>query len=60
MSRQNVACWDIFEFSAQGPSRGNPFVDVAFDAVFSQGNRKVKVPGHVDAVLEAAQALPTG
>ena len=30
MSHQNVACWDIFEFSAQGPSRGNPFIDVDF------------------------------
>ncbi|MCR8726130.1 DUF5060 domain-containing protein [Frigidibacter sp. ROC022] len=48
MSRQTIACWDIYEFSAQGPSGGNPFLDVSFDAEFSLGNRRIKVPGFYD------------
>ncbi|WP_417257895.1 DUF5060 domain-containing protein [Celeribacter sp.] len=40
--------WDIFEFTATGPSDGNPFLDVTFDGVFSLGNRTVKVPGFYD------------
>jgi hypothetical protein len=40
--------WDVFEASFEGPSSGNPFIEVSFDAVFSQGNRKVRVPGFYD------------
>ncbi len=29
--------WDIFELTLQGPSDGNPFVDVTLKAEFSQG-----------------------
>ncbi len=48
MSTKSVACWDIFEFSAQGPTDGNPFLDVSFSAEFKLGNRTVKVPGFYD------------
>ncbi len=40
--------WDIFEFSAKGPSNGNPYLDVTFEATFSLGNRDVTVPGFYD------------
>lgn len=48
MSTQKVAVWDIFEFSAQGPEDGNPFIDVTFAAQFKLGNRTVDVPGFYD------------
>ncbi|WP_417417691.1 DUF5060 domain-containing protein [Hoeflea sp.] len=48
MTNPTIPLWDIFEFSAQGPSNGNPFVDVAFEAEFRFGNRRVKVPGFYD------------
>lgn len=40
--------WGLFEASFAGPSSGNPFLEVAFEAVFSQGNRTVRVPGFYD------------
>src|SRR5262249_20134175 len=40
--------WDIFEASFTGPSTGNPFIDVSFEAVFTQGSREVRVPGFYD------------
>ena len=40
--------WGLFEASFEGPSDGNPFLEVAFEAVFAQGNRKVRVPGFYD------------
>jgi hypothetical protein len=43
-----TARWDIFEISASGPAKGNPYLDVAFDATFSLDNRRVKVPGFYD------------
>src|SRR5262245_48116186 len=43
-----VAKYDIFEASFTGPSSGNPFVEVSFDAVFSQHSREVRVPGFYD------------
>lgn len=43
-----VPKWDIFEASFHGPTDGNPFLDVALEAVFTQGTRKVRVPGFYD------------
>ncbi|MET0745476.1 MAG: DUF5060 domain-containing protein, partial [Microvirga sp.] len=40
--------WDVFEVTAKGPSHGNPYVDVAFGATFSLGNRDVAVLGFYD------------
>lgn len=48
MTEQSVAVWDIYEFEAEGPTDGNPFLDVDFRAVFSLGNRQVPVPGFYD------------
>jgi hypothetical protein len=43
-----VEQWGVFELSLKGPEEGNPFVDVRFSAVFSDGSRKVEVPGFYD------------
>lgn len=40
--------WALFEATFAGPATGNPFVDVAFEAVFSQHSRLVRVPGFYD------------
>ncbi|WP_027998804.1 DUF5060 domain-containing protein [Sinorhizobium arboris] len=40
--------WGMFEASFDGPSAGNPYVDVELDAVFSQFGREVRVPGFYD------------
>lgn len=40
--------WDVFEFSANGPTEGNPYLDVSFAATFSLDNRQVTVPGFYD------------
>jgi hypothetical protein len=43
-----VEKWGIFEASFEGPADGNPFLDVAFDAVFRQNAREIRVPGFYD------------
>ncbi len=48
MTNTSVHLWDIFEFSASGPSEGNPFLDVWFKAVFFLDNRQILVPGFYD------------
>lgn len=48
MSNASVEKWGVFEAAFNGPSGGNPYLDVAFDAVFSQNSRGVRVPGFYD------------
>ncbi|GES53096.1 hypothetical protein Rhsp01_57090 [Rhizobium sp. NBRC 114257] len=48
MSNASVEKWGVFEAAFNGPSGGNPYLDVAFDAVFSQHSREVRVPGFYD------------
>lgn len=45
---QQVEQWDIFELELRGPDGGNPFVDVAFGAVFSYRHRSIEVNGFYD------------
>lgn len=45
---QTTPKWDIFEASFHGPKLTNPFIEATIDAVFSFGNREVKVPGFYD------------
>lgn len=40
--------WDIFEAVFEGPSEGNPYLEIAFDAVFSHKGREIRVPGFYD------------
>lgn len=48
MSDATVEKWGVFEASFDGPSGGNPYLDVAFDAVFTHKSREVRVPGFYD------------
>lgn len=48
MSGATVEKWGVFEASFAGPSTGNPFLDVAFDAIFKHKSREVRVPGFYD------------
>lgn len=43
-----VEKWSIFELELKGPSEGNPFVDVRFEAVFTNGKTTLTVPGFYD------------
>lgn len=40
--------WGIYEIALNGPTNGNPFLDVRFSAVFDDGTKKVEVPGFYD------------
>ena len=41
----DVERWGMWETSLRGPQSGNPYVDVQLSAVFTQGDRKITVPG---------------
>ena len=43
-----VEQWGLFEAMYQGPSGGNPFVDVEFGATFAQGAKSIAVRGFYD------------
>ncbi len=43
-----VECWGVFEIELTGPSSGNPFAEVRFEADFTDGHRTVLVPGFYD------------
>ena len=40
--------WDRYEVTLNGPSSGNPFVDVQLSAVFTNGDKKISVNGFYD------------
>ena len=40
--------WGIFEIELNGPTNGNPFVDVRLSATFDNGFKQVNVPGFYD------------
>jgi len=44
----SVARWGVFEVSLNGPSEGDPFVEVELTAEFRAGERIVHVPGFYD------------
>lgn len=45
---ETVEQWGVYTITLQGPTNGNPFVDVRFSAAFSNGSRTVEVPGFYD------------
>src|SRR5215831_16973329 len=45
---RSVEQWGIFELSEKGPSSGNPFVDVRFSALWSQGDVRIESQGFYD------------
>lgn len=48
MRNQNIECWEIFEVCLEGPTSGNPFIDVQIGAVFTCGNKSIIVDGFYD------------
>lgn len=40
--------WGVHELALQGPTAGNPYLDVQWSATFQQGNRQISVPGFWD------------
>ncbi len=57
MSDAAVEKWGVFEAAFDGPSDGNPYLDVAFDAVFTHKSRDVRVPGFYDGNGHVPYAL---
>ena len=45
---KQVERWGLFELAMQGPSEGNPFVEVGFGAEFRHQHRRVPVDGFYD------------
>ncbi len=43
-----VEQWDVYELCLNGPSSGNPYLEVDFKADFKNGTRKVSMPGFYD------------
>ena len=43
-----VEKWGLYELELKGPVEGNPFLDVRFGAVFTDGTTTVEVPGFYD------------
>ena len=48
MSIKSVSKWDVFELAFKADLPGNPYMDTEFWAVFSQNNRRIRVPGFYD------------
>ena len=47
-SLTKVERWGIFETTLNGPSKGNPFLDISIRAEFKYKNKKVEVEGFYD------------
>jgi hypothetical protein len=43
-----VEQWGVYEIAMNGPTNGNPFLDVQFSAVFSNGSKSVEAAGFYD------------
>ena len=43
-----VEQWGVYEIEMKGPAEGNPFVDVRFSAVFTNGSTTIEVAGFYD------------
>jgi len=45
---ETVEQWGIYEIALNGPTNGDPFLDVRFSAVFGNGSKSIEVPGFYD------------
>jgi len=43
-----VEQWDVFEINLDGPSKGNPYLEVELSANFQQGDKNIEVSGFYD------------
>jgi hypothetical protein len=48
LAEDSVEQWGTYEVSLQGPTKGNPFLDVTFSAQFKQGDVTVAANGFYD------------
>lgn len=48
MNLEKIEKWGVFEYSLNGPSNGNPYIEVQFEAIFSFKSRQIRVPGFYD------------
>lgn len=48
MKQNTLEQWECFEIELDGPSTGNPFVDVELRATFTQGDESLTVDGFYD------------
>jgi len=46
--QKNVEQWGVFEVALNGPTNGNPFLEVRFSATFTQGESTVEANGFYD------------
>jgi len=47
-ANQTVEQWGVYEVALNGPTNGNPFLDVKFSARFTQGTNSVEANGFYD------------
>ncbi len=45
---QEIEQWNVFELALEGPSGGDPFINVDLNAVFGNGRNNITVPGFYD------------
>ncbi|KRF21819.1 DUF5605 domain-containing protein [Phycicoccus sp. Soil803] len=45
---RSAECWSVFELLLDGPTHGNPFVDVALEGVFTSGDNRIRAGGFYD------------
>ncbi|MBS0000202.1 MAG: DUF5060 domain-containing protein [Cyclobacteriaceae bacterium] len=45
---QRIEQWDVYEIMLEGPSSGNPYMEVELKAIFKNGDEKISVPGFYD------------
>ena len=48
VAADTVEQWGIYEVVLNGPTNGNPFLDVRLSAVFGNGSQSIEVPGFYD------------
>ncbi|MHA5097090.1 DUF5060 domain-containing protein [Oenococcus oeni] len=44
----NCERWKVYELAINGPTNGNPFIDVHFSETFSFGKKSIHVRGFYD------------
>lgn len=45
---KNIEQWDVFEVVLNGPSKGNPYMEVELSALFKNSEEQIRVPGFYD------------
>lgn len=48
-SNRKIEKWGFYELSLSGPAAGDPFIEIAFSAVFKHGDRTFEPDGFYDS-----------